>query len=395
MFPGYPATSPALPLYSGSEITESQGHDVQKLSATRDEGGNFYNKKTYGKAKPYRMGLQIEVPLTTTSHDRGRWNDSRAFMCPIEVTGQGKPAFPASLESSDESLADRGADAVALCSPVSGGAELSTALGEALREGLPSLVGLNTWRDRTRGASSAGDEYLNVQFGWVPLLSEINAVASQVSNSGKLLNQYIRDQGRPVRRQFTFPEIKTETEILLNPSRAPIKAPNASSSVFPSSLNGALYRKETTKIKRWFSGCFQYGPPVSNTFVQSGLTTAQEADYLLGLNLDPATLWNLAPWSWAIDWVANVGNVLENISSMMTHGQVLRYGYMMEHTVHSYEYTLIGATHMGRALPNLTAKLVTETKKRVRANPFGFGVSWDGLSAAQYAILAALGISRT
>jgi hypothetical protein len=35
-----------------------------------------------------------------------------------------------------------------------------------------------------------------------------------------------------------------------------------------------------------------------------------------------------------------------------------------------------------------------ETKTRRRANPFGFGVSWEALSARQIAILTALGITR-
>jgi hypothetical protein len=34
------------------------------------------------------------------------------------------------------------------------------------------------------------------------------------------------------------------------------------------------------------------------------------------------------------------------------------------------------------------------TKRRTEANPFGFGVSWKGLSPFQLSIAAALGISR-
>jgi len=36
----------------------------------------------------------------------------------------------------------------------------------------------------------------------------------------------------------------------------------------------------------------------------------------------------------------------------------------------------------------------TTVKKRIKANPFGFGISWDGLSTTQQAIAAALGITR-
>jgi hypothetical protein len=36
----------------------------------------------------------------------------------------------------------------------------------------------------------------------------------------------------------------------------------------------------------------------------------------------------------------------------------------------------------------------TTVKRRIRANPFGFGVTYDGLDAYQMSILAALGITR-
>jgi ABC-type polysaccharide/polyol phosphate export permease len=38
--------------------------------------------------------------------------------------------------------------------------------------------------------------------------------------------------------------------------------------------------------------------------------------------------------------------------------------------------------------------ILSETKQRYRANPFGFGITWDGLSPLQLAIAAALGITR-
>jgi len=35
-----------------------------------------------------------------------------------------------------------------------------------------------------------------------------------------------------------------------------------------------------------------------------------------------------------------------------------------------------------------------ETKERVTASPFGFGLTWDGFTPYQMAILAALGVTR-
>jgi len=119
-----------------------------------------------------------------------------------------------------------------------------------------------------------------------------------------------------------------------------------------------------------------------------------EAGKLLGITLTPDTLWNLAPWSWAVDWFSNAGDVVSNISDWAVYGLVLRYGYIMEHTIvrDTYTRTPTGLNVSGGATSSIT--LVTETKIRRRADPFGFGLSGVALNATQQAILTALGISR-
>jgi hypothetical protein len=118
------------------------------------------------------------------------------------------------------------------------------------------------------------------------------------------------------------------------------------------------------------------------------------ADRLFGLNLTPDLVWNLTPWSWAIDWFTNFGDVVSNVSDMVTDGLVMRYGYIMEHTVAKNTYTLEGFSPLRGSLPVPPMSFVTETKVRRAANPFGFGFTWDGLSPRQLAIAAALGLSK-
>jgi len=122
---------------------------------------------------------------------------------------------------------------------------------------------------------------------------------------------------------------------------------------------------------------------------------ALEADKLLGLAPTPDVVWNLAPWSWAIDWFSNTGDVLSTVSDYIVDGLVMRYGYIMEHTIVKDTYTHVsvgGSTPTGLHVAPLT--FVTETKIRRRANPFGFGLTFDGLTLRQKAIAAALGIVR-
>jgi hypothetical protein len=115
----------------------------------------------------------------------------------------------------------------------------------------------------------------------------------------------------------------------------------------------------------------------------------------IGADLSPETLWNLTPWSWAVDWFSNAGDVISNVDSFQIDGQVMAWGYIMEHTVHRVTYTYKGGTNVdGSPLVVSPVTLVTETKVRRRANPYGFGVSWNDLSPFQISILTALGISR-
>jgi hypothetical protein len=104
----------------------------------------------------------------------------------------------------------------------------------------------------------------------------------------------------------------------------------------------------------------------------------------------------LTPWSWAIDWFSNAGDVVSNLSDWATDGLVMKYGYIMEHSRHERTYYLDGPSQynfLDRQIP-ATVTTWSETKLRRAASPFGFGVSWEGMTPRQLAITAALGITR-
>jgi len=315
-----------------------------------------------------------------------------AYNGPMLPAGPNVMSFPTSIESSTGSLNAIGADAIALCKPDNSVANLTTFLGETIREGLPHLVGATTWKDRALTAKNAGGEYLNVQFGWRPLISDITSFGSGVVNANTVLKQYERDAGKTVRRSFYFPLV-TSDKITELGSGSPYGGQWGNHSGF--TPVGKLSVRRETRIARWFKGAFVY-------YLPSGYDSRNQMDKMalladrLGLQLTPETLWNLAPWSWAVDWFTNTGSVLSNVSSFAEHGLVMRYGYLMESTMVKDTYTLRdinwGSTSGGPSA--LTTSLVTETKRRVKANPYGFGITWEGLSPFQISILSALGLSR-
>lgn len=382
------------PRDKGYQITDSESHNWPPQGGSgSDVGGGFYTEIRRGSQPSTRQGIDKTVPTGGSVTDKRRYQVGQDLRTPIPRGGTGSPVFPSKLSSAQSVLNALGATAISRCRPTSSAAELSVAMGETYKDGLPHLVGAQTWRERTLQAKNAGDEYLNTVFGWVPLVNDITDFSKAVSDSGSILNQYDADKGHVIRRRYSFPTIEERSEQALG-SATP-EGVFLDSGALGLSSPGLYTVTTVQRINRWFSGAFVYGVP--NGIFPGGpiADQAAKADKLLGVSLTPDVLWNLSPWSWAADWFTNVGDVLSTVSDMASQGLVMQYGYFMEHTVHEKTYSLANAAINGQTLKLPSATLVTETKSRSKASPFGFGITWDGFNSSQLAILAALGISRT
>jgi hypothetical protein len=382
----------------GIQITESEGHPFRRnqSSGLEDLGGPFKSTRKYVEGDfPPRLGTtqsqMFQGPPQFYIED-----EYRGPIMPVDATitvaGKKTLNFPPAGNSSNTKLDELGATAVSRCSPTNSPADASVFLGELLRDGLPSMVGSSTWKSRTLTAKNAGSEYLNVQFGWRPLADEVSRFRDFVEHSDAVLAQYERDAGKVVRRRYEFPIIRKMEETNLG-SSLPYVEPGG---VPLYQSGGTVIRRRETLQRQWFSGAFTYHLPSGYDSRNEMSRLALKAK-LLGLELTPDTVWNVAPWTWAIDWFSNAGDVVNNISDFATQGLVMRYGYIMEHTVVRDTYTMSKPVpYPGAVAPTTISPLVlvTETKIRRKANPFGFGVAWEGLSSFQASILAALGITR-
>lgn len=378
---------------NGTQITTSENHrwPPRKGQFSGDIGGPFSTTRTRAVLKGSQFSEMRS--FSSGSDDLQSYITDHA-MVPWELFGS---PMPTSLQSSNEDLEAMGATAVARVSPTNGASNVLTAIGEIVKDGLPFSQSSRNWQNRAQTARSAGSEYLNAQFGWLPLVDDILKFADAVKNTEAIMAQYERDMGRLVRRKYQFPSLYEKTsevdpDLVTHP---------AGVSSFPGSAAldpitpGRLVRTSEKRIDTWFSGAFSYGIPLNSTSREGAASLAAEADKLFGISLTPDVLWELAPWSWAIDWFSNVGDVLANISDGMSQGLVMHYGYVMEKTVHTHTYTVEGLLQGGKPVQLPPVRIHNESKTRVKANPFGFGVSWDGLSPFQLSILAALGITRT
>jgi hypothetical protein len=107
-------------------------------------------------------------------------------------------------------------------------------------------------------------------------------------------------------------------------------------------------------------------------------------------------LWNIAPWSWAVDWFTNTGDVIHNISTLGFDGLVMQYGYAMRQSTLLSDQRFVTTGSAGR-IPfgwEFQRQEVLEYKQRIAANPYGFGITDLSLSSRQLGILAALGLTQ-
>lgn len=301
-------------------------------------------------------------------------------------TGADTVFGPGSQGHNDTALKAFGTLAISETAPTNPAFSIATALGELKKDGLPHLPEL--LKDRTDLARKSGSDYLNIEFGWLPLIRDVKDFAYAVKNSRFILDQYIRDSGRRVRRRFSRPPI-IDT------------APTQYSGGFvaPTTVNwsGQGTLDESRETWYWFSGAFVYHIPADDTFIGEFRRMESLANHLLGTRLTPAVLWELAPWSWASDWFLNIGELLNNISVLGTDGLVLHHGYAMRQQTVTSKYRLwtTPSGQIGKGTSVLVGDdIITQYKRRVRANPYGFNVDFEGLSGRQLAILAALGLSR-
>jgi len=378
-------------------LYQSEGHPVNRKTGKRESGGPFYvvHDEPFfraGHVSNVIGGNNLELEYSGPT--LGEFTSTAALN---EKHGSTRPTTPSSGMGPD------GATAISQCAPTNPTAELASTLAETVREGIPSLPGIQSWKERTNILRAAGSEYLNYQFGWAPLHSEVKNVVNAARHHRDIMQNYRHNEGSNVHRRFDFPdEINsydaTEPPWGLNPNMGP----TGNSSWWTSPESDRKVRVVSTR-KRWFEGCFTYGGPSKTDSFGRSLGFGSEADKLYGLTLSPDVLWNLTPWSWAVDWFSNTGDVIHNVTNFALAGLVMRYGFMMEETINELYTEYKNGGYRVESAPgkyqNVSEGSCSRghkwvTKARVPANPFGFGVGWEGLSPTQLAITAAIGITR-
>lgn len=292
----------------------------------------------------------------------------------------------------DPELITLGQRAINNTAPTTPQAGAATFIGE-LFAGLPQMVGAALWKDKLTDYRAIGGEYLNVQFGWIPFLNDLRKVALSLKKASATLEQLQRDSGKHVRRRFSFP---SESSVSLTEQGGwgaqtfwggpPFRPPTTCQTTI----------NDRSERQVWFSGAYTYHLPVGENLIGKWAMYEAKANVLLGTRVTPEVVWNLAPWSWLVDWKFSIGSALSTASALQSDGLVIQYGYLMEKTLREVTYATdpFQLTGWDKVVPSRSITFRSEVKKRMRATPYGFGVNPASLSDRQWAVLAALGLSR-
>lgn len=318
--------------------------------------------------------------------------------------GVGVDLYPpmGSLAPTKSKINVDGRDMINSTIPTAPEAALSQLLFE-LREKLPSLVGYQSFV-KGPNAKSLGGEHLNIEFGIKPLISDIQKLAQQVLNYSQIVKQYARDSGSQIRRKRVLSRDSVAIQRPNYPGNVMLGTRMdgvAGNHIMYSGSGGCsvqLYDTVTETVK--FAGAYSYHLSQANSFLGKAERYEQLANQLLGARFTPETLYELTPWSWLFDWFGDAGNFVSNSVALSQDSLVLRYGYVMHHTV-ATRYRQISVMPPPMRLPSgnypTSSRLWSsvERKTRTRASPYGFGLTEESFSGKQWAILAALGMTKT
>jgi hypothetical protein len=370
-----------------------------------DNGHNFYTVKTVRNHvyDRYRgVGWPVKATIGDPSID-GWTLDWWGYPPTVDALPFSVP--PALSESERNLFGNRLFKSASPTRPYS---QTIRGIGEFLKDGIPLLFlrsldevvssGVNT----SKGLSQ---EYLNAQFGILPIIKDIRKICEAVINSRKIVEQYASQSGNYSRRERSFAdprisEVSTAplSGITWNAAYGSPSGPQYNLTQFLQNSLSGMQRNGVAVFDRThsFAGAFTYALPDGTDVLDRFNRYAAEAHHVLGLQLSADVLYDLVPFTWLLDWIVDFGTVLDNSVALGTDHLVSQYAYHMTQDEFNVSTTVTGVKdRKGNALPAFVADDTTLTRKyRDRATPYGFGINVSEISQFQWSILAALGLSR-
>jgi hypothetical protein len=287
------------------------------------------------------------------------------------------------------------------------GTDFLRTLLELKIDGIPNITKVRNIKDGLfEFLKDSSKNYLSYEFGIRPLIDDLRKLYETTQGLDSRLRQLVRDNGQPIRRRGELELVNERTDISYyaggNTNLGNIGIQGGHYWDDNPYIPGSDVRGYKTTYERvWFSGRYRYYIP----FTPTSLWDPRLVAILFGVSPDPKLLYDLVPWTFLIDWFTDLGSLISNLTFGLDPEIVHDYAFLMRHSITEWHYTYgafgqgylpFWGANSGYYQPGLTVENYVryESKERIAASPFGFGVGINELSARQYAILIALGLSR-
>jgi hypothetical protein len=215
-------------------------------------------------------------------------------------------------------------------------------------------------------------DWLNYNFGWRPLVADARAIANISSYSSKRMRR-IDDWNSGKRSSSAWV--------------ASLKGSSQSSGWYDSNTSSNGLRSTTVEQESWLSANFTLSSEYYEALRQD---RGQQILQALGADLSISHLWNAMPWSWLVDWFADIGNVIEANSNRF--GFQFKNGSVMTHTKIETSIKKTSGPSLSECGPVIRH---TEYKQRTHASTLdGYVGFMNFMDPSRLATLSSLAVTR-
>jgi hypothetical protein len=237
------------------------------------------------------------------------------------------------------------------------------------------------------------DAYLQQKFNIGPLISDVQGVIRALAKVEKRINDLVARSGKMRVSHFSKPLSDTGLTSSLGVSKS-----LNNSGFLGTSLETRYVNVDTSTFHAQIEYNYHYS--------QFQLEHARVLALLdgLGVNFNPAIVWNAIPWTFVIDWVVNVSRWLndQRLGNMEPKINIMQWLWSIKRRRRIYIDSLITCPiyYSGTGIPGnytstITHPVVTQTSyKRVAGMPSASSLITSGLNSTEFTLGAALVITR-